>query len=160
MESFCLTHHLFSRSLFLLNPYIHQNTCTKEKVIVSTFTRVCPCLHLWPSSLSRRFTCSFLLLFYTALVPPSVDRRPLPPVTAQTQLTRRESAVTTQSCAAWQIPLKAPAGPECVSVWSCPVCVLVHLHILQALLCVCFIFSVNYPLCYFNANYYLDQEEN
>lgn len=53
-----------------------KNTCTKEKVIVSTFTRAPSFLLLQPSSLSRRFTCSFFSGSFMLRLSSSVDCLP------------------------------------------------------------------------------------
>lgn len=75
-----------------------------------------------PSSLSRRFTCSFfpLLAFYAETVPLS-SSPPLPslyPVPAQTQLTGGGGAAMTQSRAVQQIPLNPSARRPRVGLFA------------------------------------------
>lgn len=73
------SHHTVSVSLSLFHLAHTKNTCTKEKVIVSAFTRAPSFLPLWPPPfLSRRFRCFFFLVLLCRTPCFPVDPCPLP----------------------------------------------------------------------------------
>lgn len=123
-----------ARLFSLLHSCTHKNTCTKEKVIVSTFTRApsfLSFLSLQPSSLSRRFTCSFLALLcrdYPPLYnPPSLS---LPPGRCTNTADRRwrrchDTVACRPTNPSQSASQQAPSGHVCVfeTVFSFGVCI-------------------------------------
>lgn len=105
----------------LLQACTHENTCPKEKVIVSTFTL--PHHHQSPLPCREDLHALFpLLAFYVETVPLYRSSSPplpsLHPVPAQTQLTGGGGAAMTQSRAVQQIPLNPSARRPRVGLFA------------------------------------------